>query len=129
MLPENHRRKHEDIGIFIPSARREKSGGFDGDAGSAGGWLGLDDNLYVLPERYEKVHQALDGKAFELVIQEGGDLRLINLKRSRDLSLGEPLPRDNQIEGGSQTGLGVELRRIWQSHVRKDVAAAANDLF
>jgi len=118
------------MSVSSPPAHADpKLGGFDGNAGSAGGWLGLDDNFYVLPECYEKVHQALDGKAFQFVIQEGGDLRLINAKRSRDLSLGEPPLFDNQVEGGSQPGLGVELRRIRQSHVRKDVAAAANHLF
>ena len=109
--------------------RLVESGSFDGNAGRAGGRLGFDDDLHVLPERHEKVHQALDGKAIQFVIQKGGDLRLVDAERSCDLSLGEPLSFDNQVEGGSQPGLGVEFRRIRQSHVSKDVAAAANDLF
>ena len=89
-----------------------ESGGFDGNAGRAGGWLGLDDDLYVLPECHKKAHQALDGKTFQFVIQEGGDLRLVDAERDGDLSLGETLMFDNQVEGGAMPGLGVEFRRI-----------------
>ena len=43
-----------------------ESGGFDGNTGETGMRLGLDDDLHVLAECHEKVHQALDGKAFQL---------------------------------------------------------------
>jgi hypothetical protein len=40
--------------------------GFDSNAGGTRARLGLDDDLHVLPECHEKVHQALEGKAFQL---------------------------------------------------------------
>ena len=58
-----------------------------------------------------------------------GDLRLVDFKHSRDFSLVEPLSLDNLVEWGQQPGLGVEFCRIRQSHVSKDIAAAANDSF
>jgi hypothetical protein len=51
-----------------------ESGGFDDNADGARARLGLDDDLHVLPECSEKVHQALGGKAFKLVMQERGEL-------------------------------------------------------
>ena len=30
------------------------------------------------------------------------------------------------VEGGAKRGLSVEFRRIWQTHIGKDVAAAAD---
>ena len=75
------------------------------------------------------MHQALYGKAFQLIMQECRDLGLVDAERGCNLRLGEPLPLDNQVQGGSQPGLGVEFRRIRQSHIGKDVAAAADDLF
>jgi len=100
-----------------------ESGGFDGNAGETGMRLGLDDDLHVLPECHEKVHQALDGKAFQLVMQECRDLGLVDAERGCNLRLGEPLPLDNQVQGCSQPGLGVEFRRIRQSHIGKNVDA------
>jgi hypothetical protein len=59
----------------VASARvNQKSNYFDGNAGREVGWLGLDDDLYILPECHEKTRQALDRKAFQPVIQKVGDL-------------------------------------------------------
>jgi len=66
--------------------RFAESGGFDGNAGETGMRLGLDDDLHVLAECHEKVHQALDGKAFQLVIQECRDLGLVDAEHGRDLT-------------------------------------------
>ena len=91
--------------------------------------LGLDDDLHVLAECHEKVHQALDGKSFQLVMQECRDLGLVNAERGCNLRLAELLPLDNQVQGGPQPGLGVEFHRIRQTHIGKNAAAAADDLF
>jgi hypothetical protein len=83
----------------VASARvNQKSDSFDGNASTVVGWLGFEDDLYIAPECHEKMHQALDRKAFQAVIQKVGNLRLVDAKRGSDLSLGEPLPFDNLLD-------------------------------
>ena len=105
-----------------------ESGGFDGDAGGTGTGPGFDEDFHVLSECHEKVHEALDGEALQLLIRERRDLRLVDAKRGGDRGLGEPLPFDNPIEGGTKPGLGVEFGRIGQAQIGKHVAAAADHL-
>jgi hypothetical protein len=120
-LAQAHRRQGE----LIIAAR---SGGFDGDAGRTGAGLGFDENLYVVPECYEKVHQPFDRETFQFVMEESRDLRLVDSERCGDLSLSEPLSLDNPVESGTKPGLSVEFSGIWKSKIGKDVAAAADHL-
>ena len=77
--------------------------------------LVLDVNFYVLPECYKKVHQAFYRKALQLVMEESGNLWLVDAECGRDLNLGEPLPFDDPVESGAKLGFSVEFRRIGQT--------------
>jgi len=74
----------------------------------------------------QKAHQPLDGEAFELVIEQGGYLGLIDCEGRSDFGLREATPLDNAADGGSEAGLGVELDGIRQIHIGEDVDAARN---
>src|ERR1039458_3039473 len=53
---------------------------------------------------------------------------LSGLPRSRFPPVCEPLPFDNQVEGGTKPGLRIEFRRIRQTYIGKHVAAALDHL-
>ena len=61
------------------------------------------------------MHQPLDGESFQFVMEESGDLRLVDAERGGDLRLSEPLPSDNAVESGTKPCLGVEFRCIRQA--------------
>ena len=52
----------------------------DGDPGHVRSGFGLDHYLDIVAEGREEAQQSLDRKAFELVVQEGGDLGLVNVE-------------------------------------------------
>jgi hypothetical protein len=62
------------------------SGCADGDAGGTGPGLSFHYDLNVLPESDQKAHQPFHGEAFQFVVQQGGDLRLVDAERGRDLT-------------------------------------------
>jgi hypothetical protein len=112
----------------LASARvNQKSNYFDGNTGKAVGWLGFEDDLYIMPECHEKMHQVLDRKVFQPLIQKAGSLRLLDAKRGSNLRSGEPLPFDNLVEDSPQVDPGIEFFHIRESHIRDGVAATAND--
>ena len=57
-------------------------------------------------------------------MQQGGDLGLIDLERSRDFGLGKSASFHNPIDRGPEAGFGVELSSVGQAHIRKNIAAA-----
>lgn len=78
-----------------------ESGCADRDAGRTGPGLGFHDDLNILPESDQKAHQPLHREAFQLVMQEGGDLRLIDFERRRSFSLGKSTPLHNPVDGST----------------------------
>src|SRR6266567_2858884 len=95
------------------------SGRADGDASGTGPGLRFHNDLNVLTESDQKAHQSLDGKAFQLVMQQSGDLGLIDFERSRNFRLGKSASFHNPIDRSAEASFGVELSRIGQPHIRK----------
>jgi len=52
----------------------------------------------ILPKSRQEAHKPLDGKAFELVMQQGGDFGLIDFERRRNFSLGKPAPLHDTVD-------------------------------
>src|SRR6266702_5335326 len=81
----------------------------DQDAGDACGFAaGADFDDYVVFEGGGKVHEALDGEAFEFVALEGGDLGLVDAEDVGGLCLGEFAGVEDFVDHDAEAEFGVE---------------------
>src|SRR6266702_3858713 len=98
-------------------------GSDDQDAGDACGFAaGADFDDYVVFEGGGKVHEALDGEAFEFVALEGGDLGLVDAEDVGGLCLGEFASDEDFVDHDAEAEFGVEFLGVGQAEVGKDVA-------
>jgi hypothetical protein len=98
------------------------SGGVDGDPGGTGTGFGADDDLDIVSEGDEETHEAFDGVALQLVVEQGGDFWLRDIQQFGNFGLGEALLLDDAADGGSETGFGVEFFGVGELEIGEDVA-------
>jgi hypothetical protein len=86
-------------------------------------------DLDVLIERRQKVHQAFDGKACQLVATKRGNLRLRDSQHLGSIHLGELALFEHLIQGVGQAQLGLTLGSVGKPKVREHISGAAGDRF
>lgn len=89
--------------------------------------LSTNNDLDVLVERRQQVHQAFDRETRELVVAECGDFRLRHSQHLRGLGLRQLALFDHLIECIRQAQFCLSLGRIRIPNIRKNALAAAND--
>ena len=76
-----------------------ESGRGDRDSRAPFAVLGFHNDFDILSERHQEAHQPLHGEPFQLVMQQSGDLRLVDFERHCDFGLGKPAPFHDPIDG------------------------------
>jgi len=84
--------------------------------------------LDILPERGEKIHEALDRKGPGLAPHQRGDMRLLDAEDLARLRLCEAALLDQPVDAQRKVSLKLLAFGVRKSQVGKDVAAALLDL-
>ena len=104
---------------------RGESGCANRDPGRPGSRFRFHDNLDILAEGELKTASVTrPKKTLKLIMQQGGDLGLIDFERSRGSRPGKVRVVRLPVDRSSEAGFGVELSRIGQPHISKDIPAA-----
>jgi hypothetical protein len=96
---------------------RQESGCVHGDAGGTGAGFGADHNFDVVSQGDEEAHEALDGIAVELVVEQGRDFWLRDAEGRRDFGLGEALLFHDAANGGREPSW-MEALEKWSRFAR-----------
>jgi len=89
-------------------------------------WLarGPYDDLHVLAERGEEVHEAFDGKGGGAVAHQCGNVRLLDAENLSRVRLLEAASLDEAVDLQGEFGLQQFLLRMGQAKVGENIAAA-----
>jgi hypothetical protein len=87
----------------------------------------VNDNLHIPAECVQKVHQPLDGEAFQPVIGKRRDLGLVDAKATSSVGLGETPPLQNLVDRKREANLSLALLGVGEPQVGKNVPGTRGD--